>query len=352
MKQGTETSNSAVTNTAPSQSQTSNSKNISPTGTITSYCWSHCVSHEHLSFLLYISSLLLYLYPITIHGNYESPTAQLDELHIFNDNADVSGTAPILDLWSHDYWGRSMNNVSSHKSYRPLTVLTLRFGQRLAEYGHWNCIWLQRCLNIMIHASLVPLLGRLTQKLMVRVPQSTATVEAALWTVTLVQILFMLHPSHVEVVVNVANRAHLLSLLFGMMQLDVSLSCISIGFFHVCGLLSCETAIFQLPGVILGWIYTCLQRDGSSYTYQSMKRTLVQLWVKITLVTSLSFTYLYLRHAWDWLSIPQGLIRPAENPFYALTGWERWYSYSYIASLHIIKSLGMGMIDLIGLSHE
>lgn len=354
MNQETETSNNAVKNSKLPQPQTR--AFTTPPNPMSSWWSHHNVTHDRLSFLLYLTSILLYLYPLSINDNYTSPTAQLDELHIFDTNPDVSGSAPFSHLWTNDYWGRSMNDASSHKSYRPLTITTLRAGQWMAEYGSWNCIWLQRCVNVMIHASLLPLLGRLVT---LTVPSSTTsndnnTVERGAWVykVALMQMLFMLHPSHVEVVVNVANRAHLLSLLFGMMQLDVSQSIVSIGIFHICGLLSCETAIFQLPGILIGWIYTSLERDGGSYTLLSMKRTLAKLHVRMILVTSLSLTYLYLRHVWDWLSIPQGLIRPAENPFYALTGYERWYSYAYIASLHVIKSLGMGMIDLIGLSHE
>ena len=30
-------------------------------------------------------------------------------------------------VWSHDYWGQDIAKNTSHKSYRPLTVLTFRW---------------------------------------------------------------------------------------------------------------------------------------------------------------------------------------------------------------------------------
>jgi tetratricopeptide (TPR) repeat protein len=49
------------------------------------------------------------------------------------------------------------------------------------------------------------------------------------------------------------------------------------------------------------------------------------------------------------LSIPDGLIRPAENPFYHLTGPVRIKSYLYTTTLHLYKQLDF---DTIGFSHE
>lgn len=42
-------------------------------------------------------------------------------------NPDVTGdAASVFLLWSNDFWGRPMADPQSHKSYRPLTVLTFR----------------------------------------------------------------------------------------------------------------------------------------------------------------------------------------------------------------------------------
>lgn len=43
-------------------------------------------------------------------------------------NPDVvgSGTGWLTSIWTNDFWGTPMSSPESHKSYRPLTVLTFR----------------------------------------------------------------------------------------------------------------------------------------------------------------------------------------------------------------------------------
>lgn len=41
-------------------------------------------------------------------------------------NKDVTGKNPIGHLLKNDFWGTPMEDVTSHKSYRPLTILTFR----------------------------------------------------------------------------------------------------------------------------------------------------------------------------------------------------------------------------------
>lgn len=39
---------------------------------------------------------------------------------------DLQADTPLGDLWHHDFWGSRLSSNTSHKSYRPLTVLTFR----------------------------------------------------------------------------------------------------------------------------------------------------------------------------------------------------------------------------------
>lgn len=39
---------------------------------------------------------------------------------------DLRAETPLTDLWHHDFWGSRLSSNTSHKSYRPLTVLTFR----------------------------------------------------------------------------------------------------------------------------------------------------------------------------------------------------------------------------------
>ena len=41
-------------------------------------------------------------------------------------NRNVLGKGPIFNVLADDFWGTPMQDLSSHKSYRPLTTLTFR----------------------------------------------------------------------------------------------------------------------------------------------------------------------------------------------------------------------------------
>jgi hypothetical protein len=41
-------------------------------------------------------------------------------------NKDLLPETPLMDILQHDFWGNRLTN-KSHKSYRPLTVLTYRY---------------------------------------------------------------------------------------------------------------------------------------------------------------------------------------------------------------------------------
>ena len=49
-----------------------------------------------------------------------------DDLHAVIRNEDVRGGNPMARVWVDDFWGTPMASNSSHKSYRPITVLSFR----------------------------------------------------------------------------------------------------------------------------------------------------------------------------------------------------------------------------------
>lgn len=303
------------------------------------------------SLLIYILSIVLYVQPITDDDHLRlirNPTPILDEMHLVPDkNADIDIRNPswsLKEVFTNDYWGRPMNSPSSHKSYRPLTILSFRFGHYLATRIGWNYIFTQRILNIILHAAITQMIGRLSTCLCMDYKAGHMNVQIIEKTVT--SALFMLHPTHIETVVNAANRAHLLGLLFAVASLDLGLNIFLTGLIHIAGLLSCETAIFFLPAIILTWVYL-------DYIQMScLKRSILNILPRSILVTTISLSYLYMRQVLDWISIPDELIRPAENPFYSFQGVDRIMNYAFVLSVHLIKSLGMGLVDLVGFSHE
>lgn len=49
-----------------------------------------------------------------------------DDIPAITMNKDVLGLSPISQVFRNDFWGTPMADLSSHKSYRPLTTLTFR----------------------------------------------------------------------------------------------------------------------------------------------------------------------------------------------------------------------------------
>lgn len=51
-----------------------------------------------------------------------------DDSEAILSNNDLKSETPLSDLFVHDFWGSKLDSKTSHKSYRPLTVLTFRWG--------------------------------------------------------------------------------------------------------------------------------------------------------------------------------------------------------------------------------
>ena len=391
-----------------------------------------------LTILIYIISISIYIHPLTLSPTpsespdhkpwnlISHPKPQLDEIHILDpDNHDVSGVKDgevhsWKEAWDNDYWGRPLDGPSSHKSWRPVSVwsfrffkggnvndLVGRFGRRMIALFGMKVGWLvegllslfgcelsdasasaiftgdilaselfvHRFVNVMIHAAIVQLVGVVAVLLF---PSSRHTSYNSLLQSTtrhLSQLLFALHPTHVEAVANCANRPHLLGLLFNAAIVDPSFPLAGVAILAMAGLLSAETALFQLPAVVL--TMTAIRyrelllaerkrdevnqsasdksddEDTTAASTSILLETFTSLLPRYALLLLITTIYLIYRHLNDTLSIPKGLIRPAENPFYEK--WDTWtlsrraINYSYVLSLHVMKSLG---IEIVGHSHE
>ena len=49
-----------------------------------------------------------------------------DDVLAIKTNADARSETPMWSVFVNDFWGKAMADNTSHKSYRPLTVLTFR----------------------------------------------------------------------------------------------------------------------------------------------------------------------------------------------------------------------------------
>lgn len=302
--------------------------------------------------LVHLLCFLLYLIPILTPNPYGGPT--LDEMHIMNpDNKDISGESTIEDVFKNDYWGRPMQSESSHRSWRPLTVLSFRYLKGLYSDSQ---LTMHRCFNALTHAAAAETVGILAVRLF-----APATANDSLILKMCTKIVFALHPTHVEVAANAANRNHILAVLFSTTLAD---PWCPLWFFFlalIAGFLSSETFLFQIPAAIITAIAIQYSHNQQTTSYRANARssllpTIVDYIISaLGIIPRISFmvlaTLLYLggRAYFDTLDIPEGLIRPAENPFYGFEGEHRVRNYMYILAVHIAKSWGM---DPIGFSHE
>jgi len=145
-------------------------------------------------------SILLCLASVSMYLNSANGQFVHDDISAVVNNKDALAKSPVLFLFSNDFWGEAMQNPGSHKSYRPLTVLSFRivsqwFGLRPLPH-HFA--------NIALHSLVVWLLYWIcVQNLKL---SSTTSLMASL--------LFAVHPIHAEAVSGIVGRADLLAAVF------------------------------------------------------------------------------------------------------------------------------------------
>ena len=163
-----------------------------------------------------------------------------------NKDLETDGDRTVWDLFLNDFWGGSMSRTQSHKSYRPLTVLTYRY------LNYW--LWERRpfsyhAVNVLLHSAVSLTVYTLSRLLGM---ERTACLLGAL--------LFSVHSVHTEAVANTVGRAEILSALFYMLATLVYLrgmrsnrhyrtTCLSV-LLSACAMLSKEQGITSV-GVCL-----------------------------------------------------------------------------------------------------
>lgn len=152
-------------------------------------------------FCLILFLLACILYSNTLDGGYVWD----DRAAIVNnpDVVDIKNTS-LKDLLSHDFWGQPIHLPESHKSFRPITVLTFRANFVL----HGLVAWGYHAGNVIIFAITVVFMYVFSRQWM---NSLTGARTAA--------ILFLVHPIHVEAVASLVGRADSLCGLFYLASL-------------------------------------------------------------------------------------------------------------------------------------
>lgn len=119
-----------------------------------------------------------------------------DDIPAIVRNPDVQGSTGIFSIFKNDFWGTPMSELTSHKSYRPLTVLSYRLNRTIfGSLPFWFHL-----INIFLHSWLV-----------FRLHNALVKFGHAESTAFLASVLFGLHPINSESVANNVGRAEVLS---------------------------------------------------------------------------------------------------------------------------------------------
>lgn len=249
-----------------------------------------------------------------------------------------------------------MQSESSHRSWRPLTVLSFRYLKGLHSVSQ---LTMHRCFNTITHAAAAEVVGILATRLFA--PKSQ---WESLLLKMITKVVFALHPTHVEVTANAANRNHILAVLFSTALCDPKCPLWFFSLALVAGFLCSETFLFQVPAAVITLVviqyYSEQRRTKRDHSGTKGLRALLQVIIdylmsavqvlpRVIFMILAVAAYLGGRAYFDTLNIPEGLIRPAENPFYNFQGEHRVRNYVYILAIHVAKSWGL---DPIGFSHE
>ena len=114
-----------------------------------------------------------------------------DDSEAILNNKDVSSNTSFAEVFSNDFWGTNLKSKLSHKSYRPLTVLTFRLNCWLAgglkPFGF-------HAANIILHVVVSLVFLNLCRRLI----GGTDSVKEK--TAFFAAVLYAVHPVHTEAV--------------------------------------------------------------------------------------------------------------------------------------------------------
>ncbi|XP_030094040.1 protein O-mannosyl-transferase TMTC1 [Serinus canaria] len=122
-----------------------------------------------------------------------------DDVWAIVNNPDVRAAAPVSAAFANDFWGKRMSENTSHKSYRPLCVLTFKLNILLAGM---NPLYFH-AVNVILHCLVTLVLMYTCDKAVFK--------DCRLAFVT--ALFFAVHPIHTEAVTGIVGRADVLACL-------------------------------------------------------------------------------------------------------------------------------------------
>ncbi|KAM6301806.1 protein O-mannosyl-transferase TMTC1 [Podargus strigoides] len=122
-----------------------------------------------------------------------------DDVWAIVNNPDVRADTPLASAFANDFWGKRMAENTSHKSYRPLCVLTFKLNILLAGMNPFYF----HAVNVILHCLVTLVLMYTCDKAVFK--------DCRLAFVT--ALFFAVHPIHTEAVTGIVGRADVLACL-------------------------------------------------------------------------------------------------------------------------------------------
>ncbi|XP_014223794.1 transmembrane and TPR repeat-containing protein CG4050 [Trichogramma pretiosum] len=132
-----------------------------------------------------------------------------DDISAIKENRDLRSHTPLKNVFFNDFWGTPMHKEQSHKSYRPLCVLTFRWNYMIHQLDPMG----YHLFNVILHVGVSLLYFRIC---LMFLPDVASFISA---------LLFAVHPIHTEAVTGVVGRAETLSSLFYLAALMTYTKC-------------------------------------------------------------------------------------------------------------------------------
>ncbi|KAM6987108.1 protein O-mannosyl-transferase TMTC1 isoform 2-T2 [Aplochiton taeniatus] len=131
-------------------------------------------------------------YSNSLHGEFVH-----DDVWAISNNPDVRAGSSLRNIFTNDFWGKRMADNTSHKSYRPLCILTFKLNILL---GGMTPVYFH-LVNVCLHCAVTCLLLLASQRCVFQ--DSRLAFLTAL--------LFAVHPIHTEAVSGIVGRADVLA---------------------------------------------------------------------------------------------------------------------------------------------
>ncbi|XP_014784886.1 protein O-mannosyl-transferase TMTC2 [Octopus bimaculoides] len=122
-----------------------------------------------------------------------------DDSRAVQKNPDLLPETPIQNIFYDDFWGTPLVNSGSHKSYRPICVLSFRLNHFFSKLNPWS----YHFTNVLLHSLVTVCFTHMSSVFLHR---TLPTLIAG--------ILFATHPVHTEAVAGIVGRADVGACLF------------------------------------------------------------------------------------------------------------------------------------------